>query len=123
MTERENFLSGFDPLPEEITLPPSFLETYEVESCLSRREGGGVWRLARRSDGAAFVLKAVPAGTEDLGESFQILKRLWPLLPNAVPEPVSQFRAGELDCLLRAYLPGETLAQRREREDNCPEAL
>ena len=123
MTDRENFLSGFDPLPEEITLPPSFLETYEVESCLSRRERGGVWRLARRSDGAAFVLKAVPAGAEDLAESFQILKRLWPLLPNAVPEPVSQFRAGELDCLLRAYLPGETLAQRREREDSCPEAL
>ena len=69
MTDRENFLSGFDPLPEEITLPPSFLETYEVESCLSRRERGGVWRLARRSDGAAFVLKAVPAGTEDLAES------------------------------------------------------
>ena len=41
MTDRENFLSGFAPLPEEITLPPSFLETYEVESCLSRREGGG----------------------------------------------------------------------------------
>ena len=123
MTDRENFLSGFDPLPEEITLPPSFLETYEVESCLSRRERGGVWRLARRSDGAAFVLKAVPAGTEDLAESFQILKRLWPLLPNAVPEPVSQFQAGELDCLLRSYLPGETLAQRREREDSCPEAL
>ncbi len=123
MTDRENFLSGFDPLPEEITLPPSFLETYEVESCLSRRERGGVWRLARRSDGAAFVLKAVPAGTEDLAESFQILKRLWPLLPNAVPEPVSQFQAGELDCLLRSYLPGETLAQRREREDSCPEVL
>ena len=123
MTDRENFLSGFAPLPGEITLPPEFLETYEVVSCLSRRESGGVWRLARRTDGAPFVLKAVPAGTEDLGESFQILKRLWPLLPRAVPEPVSQFQAGEMDCLLRSYLPGETLAQRREREDGCPEAL
>ena len=123
MNDKENFLSGFAPLPEEITLPPSFLETYEVESCLSRKERGGVWRLARRADGAAFVLKAVPAGTEDLAESFQILTRLWPLLPNSVPEPVSQFRAGEMDCLLRTYLPGETLAQRREREDGCSEAL
>lgn len=123
MTDRENFLSGFAPLPGEITLPPEFLETYEVVSCLSRRESGGVWRLARRTDGTPFVLKAVPAGTEDLGESFQILKRLWPLLPRAVPEPVSQFQAGEMDCLLRSYLPGETLAQRREREDGCPEAL
>ena len=123
MNDKKNFLSGFAPLPEEITLPPSFLETYEVESCLSRKERGGVWRLARRADGAAFVLKAVPAGTEDLAESFQILTRLWPLLPNSVPEPVSQFRAGEMDCLLRTYLPGETLAQRREREDGCSEAL
>lgn len=123
MTDRENFLSGFAPLPGEITLPPEFLETYEMVSCLSRRESGGVWRLARRTDGTPFVLKAVPAGTEDLGESFQILKRLWPLLPRAVPEPVSQFQAGEMDCLLHSYLPGETLAQRREREDGCPEAL
>lgn len=121
MRDKENFLSGFAPLPEEITLPPSFLETYEVESCLSHKERGGVWRLARRSDGAAFVLKAVPAGTEDLAEAFQILTRLWPLLPDSVPEPVSQFRAGEMDCLLRSYLPGETLDSYREREDEYSE--
>ena len=105
MNDKENFLSGFAPLPEEIILPPSFLETYEVESCLSRKERGGVWRLARRADGAAFVLKAVPAGTEDLAESFQILTRLWPLLPNSGPEPVSQFRAGRWTAFCALICP------------------
>ena len=124
MTDRENFLSGFAPLPEEITLPPSFLETYEVESCLAPpAEGRLVLRLRRRADGAPAVLKAAPADREDLAEEFRILRALSPILPGQVPEGLDCFAERGTSYLLRAYLPGETLAQRREREDSCPEAL
>ena len=116
MTDRENFLSGFAPLPEEITLPPSFLETYEVESCLAPpAEGRLVLRLRRKADGALAVLKAAPADREDLAEEFRILRALSPVLPGQVPDAVDCFVENGTSYLLRSYLPGKTLAQCRER--------
>lgn len=122
MSEKERFLSGFDPL-SGLSLPERILTEYEPDSCLSHREGRLVWRLRRRSDGALYVLKACPADTEDLTEEFQILRRLAPLLPGSVPPPADCFREGETDYLVRSYLPGETLAQYREREGECTEAF
>ena len=59
--------------------------------------------IAKQADGAAFVLKAVPAGTEDLAEAFQILTRLSPLLSGAVPEPAACFQEDGTTYLLRAF--------------------
>lgn len=123
MRDMEDFLSGFDPLPQGVSLPDRVLRDYEPDSCLARREDGYVWRLRRRADGALFVLKSAPAGTEDLAEEFQILTRLAPLLPGAVPAPADCFQEGGTDYLLRTYLPGETLARYRERTGGCTEAL
>lgn len=116
-------MADFSPLPEGITLSARVLEAYEPDSCLSHREKRLVLRLRRRSDGSLFVLKAVPSETEDLEEEFQILTRLTPLLPGAVPAPKAFFREGGTDYLLRTYLPGETLTHYREREGGCPEAV
>ena len=123
MSIREEFLAQFTPLPEGLTLPPELLEACEVESCLARKGEGGVWRLRRRDDGALLVLKAVPVGEEDLAGEYEILARLVPLLPGAVPVPQAHFRAGALDCLVRTYLPGETLEDYREREGGCSEEV
>ena len=121
---KETFLSQFAPLPEGVTLPERVVKEYEPESCLAPPEDGRlVLRLRRKADGALAVLKAAPADREDLAEEFRLLQKLAPLLPGQVPDAVDCFAENGTSYLLRAYLPGESLAQRREREDNCPEAL
>lgn len=116
-------LPDFTPIPGGMTLPDRIASEYDAESCLRAREDGGfALRLRRRADGARFVLKALPAGAEDLESEYQILLRLAPLLPGAVPEAVDCFREGGTDYLLRSFLPGETLARYRERVGTCPEA-
>ena len=121
---KEQFLSQFTPLPEGIALPERISSAYEADSCLSPPvEGRLVLRLRRVSDGALVVLKAVPAGAEDLAEEFHLLQKLAPLLPGQVPDAVDCFAENGTSYLLRSYLPGKTLAQCREREGDCQEAL
>lgn len=100
-------------------LPPRISLAYKAESCLSAREGRSVWRVRRRADGEPFILKLSLAGEENLAEEFQLLKRLSPQLPGAVPVPMDCFREGGTDYLLRSYLPGETLEQYRLRSGGC----
>ena len=77
------------PLPANFALPERVSAAYEAEACLAGpADGRLVLRLRRKSDGAPAVLKAVPAGREDLAEEFRLLQRLAPLLPGKVPEPV-----------------------------------
>ena len=115
-------LPDFTPIPDGVVLPDRILSEYDAESCLRAREDGGLaLRLRRRADGARFVLKALPAGAEDLESEYQILIRLAPLLPGAVPEAVDCFREGGTDYLLRSFLPGETLVRYRERVEACTE--
>lgn len=116
-SREDDFSSSFDPAPEG--LPARILLAYEPETCLSGREGRSVWRVRRRADGAPFILKAASEETEDLPQEFQVLARLAPLLPGAVPAPADCFREDGRDYLLREYLPGETLAQYRERKGGC----
>ena len=120
---KETFLSQFTPLPEGVTLPERVVKEYEPESCLAPPEDGRlVLRLRRKADGALAVLKAAPADREDLAEEFRLLQKLAPLLPGQVPDAVDCFAENGRSYLLRSYLPGETLAQRRDREGDCQEA-
>ena len=119
MTETARFLSGFDPVPEDVALPARVLRDYAPDSCLSRREDRLVLRLRRRADGALFVLKACPAGLEDLEAEYRILTRLAPLLPGAVPASEALFSENDTVWLLRTYLPGRTLSQDREGAGGC----
>ena len=67
-------LPGFTPIPDGVVLPDQILSAYDAESCLRAREDGGLaLRLRRRADGARFVLKALPAGAEDLEIFFRCL--------------------------------------------------
>ena len=120
MNETEAFLSTFDLASGEVSFPAGILAAYAPDSCLADKGGRSVWRMRRRSDGALFVLKTAPLAEEDLMEEFCILARLSPLLPNQVPAPVSYFQEDGTEYLIRAYLPGMTLAQYREQEDGCP---
>jgi len=119
MSTGEGFLVGFDPLPEGFTLPERVQADYEVESCLSEKEGRVVLRLRRRRDGGQYIIKASPEGTEDLAEEYRIMERLSPLLRGAVPEPVDYFKECGKEYILRSYLSGETLTRYRERMEGC----
>lgn len=119
MEHMKEFLAGFDPIPEGVVLPERVLLAYEPVSCLTHGEGSSVWKLRRRADGKPFLLKMVPAEQVELTEEFRILDEVAPLLPGVVPNPVDCFREGERAYLLRSYLPGQTLAQYRDREGDC----
>ncbi len=121
MTRQEAFLSSFDPMPQGVSLPPELAGRYQPESCLSQKRGGYVLRVRRRCDGLLCVMKAAPSGAEDLARELHMLERLAPLLPGQVPQPVELYQDQGMAYLLRTYLPGETLAQFREREGACPE--
>jgi len=114
----EAFLSQFSPLPEDFSLPRRIQEEYEPVSDLSRREERPVLLMRRRRDGALFILKRGPM--EDIETEREALARLAPALPGAVPQPGDCFCEDGEGYLLRSYLPGETLAQYRERMDGCP---
>lgn len=117
MKGTEDFRKGFHPGPEG--LPERIGLQYEVESCLAEKEGRSVWRLRRRADGAAFLLKTAPAEAGDLTEEFRILTQAAPLLRGAAPLPADCFQENGTAWLVRSYLPGETLAQYRERTGTC----
>lgn len=120
MSGTAGFPGPFAPPPGGARLLTRLLLDYDPDACLSDGEGGFAWRLRRRLDGSLFVLKASFVETEDLMEEFRILSQLAPLLPGSVPAPVECFQEGDAAYLLRSYLPGETLAQYREREGGCP---
>lgn len=123
MSETEAFLSTFDPMPEGVQLPASIPAAYVPDSCLSDRGNRFVWRMRRQSDGTLFVLKAAPLEDKDLLEEYCILSRLSPLLPDQIPAPIDYYQDNGMEYLLRAWLPGMTLAQYREREGGCPPEL
>jgi len=114
----EAFLSQFSPLPEDFSLPRRIREEYEPVSDLSRREERPVLLMRRRRDGALFIMKRGPM--EDMETERQVLARLAPVMPGAAPEPGDCFCQDGEGYLLCSYLPGETLAQYRERMDGCP---
>jgi len=117
MNYTQAFLSGFSPLPEGTALPREICADYEPVSSLSRREERLVLLVRRRRDSALFVLKRGP--WEEIETERQLLARLAPIVPGAVPEPADCFREDGDGYLLRSYLEGETLAQYRERSDGC----
>lgn len=117
MSHTRDFLAGFSPLPEGFALPRRLCADYEPLSSLSRREERLVLLMRRPRDGALFVCKRGP--WEEMETEYRLLARLAPVLPGAVPEPEDCFQEDGAGYLLRAYLPGETLAQYRERVGGC----
>lgn len=114
---RRDFLSGFSPVPEGVSLPARVLEAYEPVSSLSRREDKLVLLARRRRDSALFVCKRT--SEEEAEAEYRTLVRLFPLLPKAVPEPEEFFCEGDAGYLIYAYLSGETLERYRERTGGC----
>ena len=124
MSLAEDFQAQYRPVLDDLELPARISGVYEPVSCLGLREDGRqVWLLRRREDGAPFVLKLSGPGGEDLEEEFRLLRALQGVLGGRAPVPADCFAAGGKRYLVRAWVEGETLAHRREREGACPEAF
>ena len=117
MSHTEQFLFEFSCSLSGLALPQKIMSDYEPVSSLSRQEGRLVVLMRRRKDGVLFVLKR--GAWDAIITEHQILTRLAPVLPGAVPEPVDCFCEDGAGYLLRSYLPGRTLAQYREQTDGC----
>ncbi len=114
MEHTEVFQAVFDAA---LTLPARLAASYEPERCLSSHGDRMAWRLRRKADGAAFFLRIGPE--EALFEEFQLLNRAAEALPGRSAYPIDCFAQDGTGYLLRAWLPGQTLAQWRAARGGC----
>lgn len=114
----ETFQAAFDAVLE---LPERLTPAFETDRCLCCKEGGAVWRLRRRADGAPFLLRIGPE--EALLEEFRLLNCAAQALPGSVPWPVDCFVQDGRGYLLRSYLPGQTLDQWRAARGGCSDRM
>jgi len=113
---KEKFNQEFQPVLEDMRLPPRLADTYRPESCLVHREGCEIW-LLRGTDGGQFVLKLDRTGKSDLAGEFRLMQRLPRELEGSVPMPVDCFEEDGVRYLLRTYLPGRPLSESRGPAD------
>ena len=121
MTHTEQFCREYRAVLDGLELPERVGLVYEPVALLAERGGRSVWKLRRRCDGAPFVLKAASGEGENLEEEFRLLTRLYPALAGAAPLAADCFAQGERHYLVRSFLPGQTLAQWREKAGGCTE--
>ena len=121
MTHTEQFCREYRAVLDGLELPERVGLVYEPEALLSEHGGRSVWKLRRRCDGAPFVLKVTSGEGENLEEEFRLLTRLYPALAGAAPLAADCFAQGERHFLVRSFLPGQTLAQWREKAGGCTE--
>lgn len=108
MPRASEFLAGFRPAPDGLTLPGSISARYRLDSALGHRAEGGAFLLRRRKDGAPFVLRMDTEDGQDLFEEFRLLSRL----PDGLgPEPVECFVEDGVRYMIRSYLPGQPLSE------------
>lgn len=116
MSLKEEFDRDFQPVLESISLPERMAGRYCPESCIACREGGEIW-LLRDGSGNRFVLKIDRTGERNLAGEYDLMRRLPRELEGRVPQPVDCFQEDSAWYLLRAYLPGQSLAETWEPGD------
>ncbi len=116
MNDKACFLSQYDPLCGDTSIPASVLEWYEVISCLKHSPKRQVFLMGDRASGDRLVLKLAPADQMDVfRREYALLRRLH---SRAFPHPIACFESDGYACLLREYAPGRSLAE--HVEDNGP---
>ena len=108
MGHREDFLEIYSSsVLADISLPESFNAQYSLLSCL--KEGRRSVYLVRDRAGLPAVLKIQPRGGEDsLRREYELLRSLsHPQLPRAL----AYFVHGDMEYMLREYVPGMSLQE------------
>ena len=99
-------------LPDEAEYPPELIRNYELLECFSEKENTRTLLASSREDGQYCVVKCYlrESPLYEHGEP-QSLREI-----DAAPMPrfLAEYRSGKMRCVLREYVPGETLAQAAE---------
>lgn len=96
-------------LPDEAEYPRELTQRYELLECLSEKENGRTLLASKRDSGELCVVKCYLRESPlfDRGEP-EVLRTI-----DAAPMPrfLAEYRNEQMRCVLREYVPGETLSQ------------
>ncbi len=96
-------------LPDEAEYPSELTQHYELLECFSEKENVRTLLAGSRTDGKACVVKCFlrESPLYEYAEP-EALRRI-----NAPPMPrfIAEYRNDQMRCVLREYVPGETLSQ------------
>ena len=101
--------TGLDmPLPDEHEYPPQLSERCELLECFCDREDSRTLLARDRESGDLYVVKCFLSGSPlfDRDEPDELKRLDFPPLPRFVDE----YKGQAMRCVLREYVPGETLS-------------
>ena len=116
---REAGASGHEipDLPDESEYPRELTEKYELMECLADKAETRTLLAVDREDGSKCAVKCYLRGSAlfDRSEPEELRKVLWKPEEGPSPRFVAEYRNGEMRCVLREYVPGDTLSELAER--------
>ncbi len=110
-TDRSAAVPG---LPDEAEYPPQLTENYELLECLSDQEGTRTLLASARAGGALCVVKCYLTDSPLFQHAEPDALRDLDAPP--MPRFVAEYRSERMRCVLRDYVPGETLFHLGERQ-------
>lgn len=104
-------------LPDESEYPPELTERYELVECLADKAETRTILAMDREDGSQCVVKCYLRGSAlyDRTEPEVLRKVLWKPEDGPSPRFIAEYMNGEMRCVLREYVPGDTLSELAER--------
>ena len=104
-------------LPDESEYPRELTAKYELMECLADKAETRTLLAVDREDGSKCAVKCYLRGSAlfDRSEPEELRKVLWKPEEGPSPRFVAEYRNGEMRCVLREYVPGDTLSELAER--------
>ena len=104
-------------LPDESEYPRELTAKYELMECLADKAETRTLLAVDREDGSKCAVKCYLRGSAlfDRSEPEVLRKVLWKPEEGPSPRFVAEYRNGEMRCVLRDYVPGDTLSELAER--------
>ena len=104
-------------LPDESEYPQELTAKYELMECLAEKAETRTLLAVNREDGSKCVVKCYLRGSAlyDRTEPEVLREVRWKPEEGPSPRFVAEYRNGEMRCVLREYVPGDTLSELAER--------
>ena len=104
-------------LPDESEYPRELTAKYELMECLADKAETRTLLAVDREDGSRCAVKCYLRGSAlfERSEPEELRKVRWKPEEGPSPRFVAEYRNGEMRCVLREYVPGDTLSELAER--------